>query len=109
MLESRIKLRIHFANYWSIYGVDQNPVISQNILVTNARELRLTSDHGLCCIAQLGGEGRSQLEQLYKANLRDTAVVVVPPRAPTVRPREQALEKPQLEEGYVNQQPGVEE
>ena len=42
-------------------------------------------------------------------NLRDTAVVVVPPRAPTVRPGEKALQKSQLQEGNVDQKPGVEE
>ena len=44
-----------------------------------------------------------------EVNLRDAAVVVVPPRAPAVRPGEKALQKSQLQEGNVDQKPGVEE
>ena len=108
LLESWVHLRIHFANNWSIDGVHQHPVQPENILVANARELCLASHHWLRCVAELGGQ-IGQKEQVCETNLRYTAVVVVPPRAPAIRPREKALQKSQLKESYVDQEPGLEQ
>ena len=107
-LEAWICLRVLFANHRPVNGVHENPVWPENGLVANARQLCLSPNQRFCGVAQLDRQLELGLHVL-KTNLRYAAVVVVPPRAPAIRPREKALQKSQLKEGYVDQKPGLEQ
>lgn len=90
LLEPRVHLCLPAANDRAMDGVHQHLAGAEGLVPAGPQLPALPA----------GGTQAGSVTEL-----RDAAVVIVPPRAPAVGPRKEALEQPQLQEGDICQQP----